>query len=187
MVRMESSKPDTTNVDISSILEKVKSLEAEKTAMQNQLTESKQRVEKLVEGKKNEMNSTLNNVIKKYLDKIEPQDESRKETMTVKKDQFMKGLQSLADNTQEDSGIWQVMVCASEMEELRASEMEKLRTEVESLRASAVGKFAEEETRVGSKRRAESEPAVAESKDLWDDFNMMLRAENSLPVPEKKE
>jgi hypothetical protein len=165
--------------DMNAILEKIKALEQERAEMQKNLDTTQSRLGKMQEAKKAEMNHVLDNVIKKYVDKIQTTDESQKEVFNEKKQNFWEGMKRLADTTQEDSGIWQVMVCASQMEELRASEMEKMRLEYDEMKKQLNGRFGEEIERTGKKRRQEEEPEVPgrTSDSLWDDWKLMMEKE----------
>ena len=96
-------------------------------------------MEKLTEGKRAEMKSSLDTVIAKWLD-----DSVENESV---RSQFKEGMERLVKNTAEDSGVWQVVVCASAAHTRRINELEKLRAEHEELKTRMSGEFGSEASR----------------------------------------
>jgi predicted nuclease with TOPRIM domain len=83
--------------------------------------------------------------------------------------QFKDGMERLVKNTAEDSGVWQVVVCASAAHSRRLNEMEKLRGENEELKNKMNEEFGGKE---GLRKRAREETKEAEKDgtDFWGGF-----------------
>jgi len=151
----------TTQVDINSILQQVKVLQAEKENKEKELAETKRAAEereqalkdakeklaRLSEGKKLEMQQAYQNGIKNWLfDTVKDE---------VLRQQFEKGMTNLVENTADNSGVWQVMVQASNIHQQRMQELEKLRGEVTELKSRAGPDFRDEENRKRPRQEAE--------------------------------
>ena len=96
---------DPPKPELSSILTQVQTLQTDREKLMRELENAKQKVEKLTEGKRAEMKTSLDTVIAKWLE-----DSVENEGVQT---QFKEGMQRLVQNTAEDSGVWQVVVCAS--------------------------------------------------------------------------
>ena len=98
----------------------------------------------------------LQGTISKFIQDLQTTDEQTKTDLKS-------GLERLA-NTGDESGVWEVMACASAAHVERVNELEKLRTEVNTFRerekALQGGVFGTEESRIsndyGSKRKADN-------------------------------
>ncbi len=88
--------------------------------------------------------------------------------------QFKEGMERLVKNTAEDSGVWQVVVCASAAHAPRINEIERLRTEHEELKTKMGGEFGQEASR---KRVREETKEVGETStsDFWVGFEDSVR------------
>jgi hypothetical protein len=155
--------------ELSSILSQVQNLQSDREKLMKELENAKQKVEKLTEGKRTEMKTSLDTVIAKWLD-----DSVENEAI---RGQFKEGMERLVKNTAEDSGVWQVVVCASAAHARRANEIEKLRLECEDLKSKVSGEFSSEasrkrardETKEGASGSAEG--AISnDNGDFWNGF-----------------
>jgi hypothetical protein len=155
--------------DLSSILSQVKGLEEEKAkllamleAERERLKEEQAKTIKLSEGKRNEMRQSLETVITNWL-----QDAVKDEKI---REEFKAGMNRLAEDAKDDSGVWQVVCCASQVHAQRLQEFERIRTENEELKSRGVGggvagDFREEATR----KRQRDEPGGGEG-NIWLEF-----------------
>jgi hypothetical protein len=162
-----SSLPaDAPKVELNSILTQVQSLQTDREKLMKELDNARQKVEKLTEGKRLEMKNSLDTVIAKWL-------EDSVENEGVRS-QFKEGMERLVKNTAEDSGVWQVVVCASAAHARRINEIERLRTEHEELKTKMGGEFGQE----GSRKRAREETkevGEANTSDFWVGFEDSVR------------
>jgi hypothetical protein len=158
--------------DLSSILARVQGLEEEKTRLVQMLEAERERVkevqaraEKMSEGKRNEMRQALETVITNWL-----QDSVQDEKV---REEFKQGMSRLVDNTAEDSGVWQVVACASNVHARRLQELERFRLENEELKARGAGEFRDE----ASRKRGREEEAAPNSGtgNIWTEFEQEIR------------
>jgi hypothetical protein len=160
--------------DLSSILSQVRGLEEEKArllqmleAEQNRVKEAQARVDKMSEGKRNEMRQALETVITNWL-----QDAVKDEKV---REEFKQGMNRLVETTAEDSGVWQVVACASNVHAQHLQELERFRLENEELKARSGGEFREE----GSRKRGRDEPGAAADAgppgNIWTEFEQEIR------------
>jgi chromosome segregation ATPase len=168
----------TANVDLNGILQQVKGLESEKERLQKQLEEAVRRAEdalsreaeaqakseKLSESKRAEMQQALQGVIKTWLKDSVEDEKVRQE--------FEDGMQRLVKDTKEDSGVWKLVCCASQLHARRLEEVEQLRVECDSLRSKQQGTFHDD----ASRKRARDDPEKGATGNVWDDFESSLRA-----------
>ena len=156
------SQSEAPKAELSSILSQVQNLQTDREKLMKELENAKQKVEKLTEGKRVEMKTALDTVVAKWLD-----DSVENESIRT---QFKEGMERLVKNTAEDSGVWQVVVCASNVHAKRLNEIEKLRAEHEELKTRMHGEFGGQE---GSKKRAREEGERKEEKgDFWAGFEL---------------
>lgn len=132
--------------DLSSILSQVKGLEEEKGRLLQLLEAERERTkeiqakaEKMSEGKRNEMRQSLETVITNWLQDAVQDEKIREE--------FKKGMGRLVEDTAEDSGVWQVVCCASNVHAQRLQEIERMRLENEELKSRGSGAFKDEASR----------------------------------------
>ena len=145
--------------ELSSILTQVQTLQTDREKLMKELESARHKVEKLTEGKRAEMKGSLDTVIAKWLD-----DSVENETVRT---QFKEGMERLVKNTAEDSGVWQVVVCASAAHARRLSELEQLRQAHDELKTRMNGEFANE----GSRKRQRDDTKEKEpTTDFWAGF-----------------
>jgi chromosome segregation ATPase len=162
---MSTGTIEPPKAELTSILTQVQSLQTDREKLIKELENAKQKVERLTEGKRTEMKTSLDTVIAKWLD-----DSVENEAI---RSQFKEGMERLVKNTAEDSGVWQVVVCASAAHTRRISELEKLRAEHEELKTRMTGEFGTENSR--KRGRDESKEgaiggADGEKTDFWAGF-----------------
>ena len=174
----EPPKPELT-----SILTQVQTLQTDREKLMRELELAKQKVEKLTEGKRQEMKQSLDTVISKWLE-----DSVENEGVRT---QFKEGMERLVRNTAEDSGVWQVVVCASAAHSRRLGELEKLRMEHEELKTRINGEFGGAE---GSRKRAREETKEGaggigggggergEKGDFWAGFEDVMKGKGFDPA-----
>ena len=160
--------------DLSSILSQVRGLEEEKARLlqmleteRERLKEAQARADKMSEGKRNEMRQALETVISNWL-----QDAVKDEKV---REEFKQGMNRLVENTAEESGVWQVVACASNVHAQHLQELERFRLENEELKARAGGEFRDE----ASRKRGRDDPpgggADAVPGNIWTEFEQEIR------------
>ena len=77
--------------------------------------------------------------------------------------QFSDGMERLIKDTRAESGIWTVACEASQLHASKTEEIERLRIENESLKASGGGSFREE----SSRKRSREDPPPPNPNDFW--------------------
>jgi chromosome segregation ATPase len=152
---------EAPKAELTSILTQVQTLQTDREKLMKELENARHKVEKLTEGKRQEMQQSLNTVIAKWLE-----DSVENESVRT---QFKDGMERLVKNTAEDSGVWQVVVCASAAHSRRLNEMEKLRGENEELKNKMNGEFGGKEG-LGKRAREETKEAEKDSADFWGGF-----------------
>jgi len=170
-----NAPPDAPKVELNSILTQVQSLQTDREKLMKELDNARQKVEKLTEGKRAEMKNSLDTVIAKWLE-----DSVENEGIRT---QFKEGMERLVKNTAEDSGVWQVVVCASAAHARRLNEIERLRTEHEELKTRMNGEFGNEASRKrgreeisgGSAGSAKDSRSDALGGDFWAGFEDSVR------------
>jgi len=169
-----SADPASNKPELNSILSQVQNLQTDREKLMRELESARQKVEKLTEGKRVEMKQCLDTVVARWLEESVENEANRTS--------FKQGLERLVRDTAEDSGVWQVVVCASSAHARRATELEKLRLGCDQLRTKTVGEFGSE----ASRKRGREEgaiPAVGEAsnRDSGDDkSNFWVGFEDSL-------
>jgi len=163
MQMAEAEKPDLT-----SVLSHVSVLETEKRALQESLTRQNERLERLTQSKREEMKTQLDTMITEWLKDI---DVSNEEVKT----EFMTGMERIVKDTKDDSGVWQVMCCASNAHRRNVTQLQKVQEEYNELKNKVEGgTFRNEETRLGKRRQTE-EP-VQGPGNIWDEFESYMKA-----------
>ena len=161
------SATEPPKAELTSILTQVQSLQTDREKLMKELESAKQKVEKLTEGKRAEMKTSLDTVIHKWL-------EDSVENEAVRS-QFKEGMERLVKNTAEDSGVWQVVVCASAAHSRRINELEKLRAEHEELKTRVAGEFGTEASRKRGREETKegsgSGSGEADKGDFWAGFD----------------
>ena len=157
-----NNSTEAPKAELTGILSQVQNLQTDREKLMKELEVAKQRVEKLTEGKRAEMKNALDTVVAKWLE-----DSVENETVRT---QFKEGMERLVKQTAEDSGVWQVAVCASAAHAKKIDELERLRAEHEELKTRVNGEFGNE----ASRKRAREETGGAnnneEPTDFWTGF-----------------
>lgn len=158
--------------DVSSLLTHVSTLEherallrQEKEKLENMLQNQTQQLDKYQEAKRTEMKTKLDTMITDWLTDIDVADDK------IKKE-FMNGMERLVKETKDESGVWQVMCCASAAHNRRVSEIQRLQDEYGSIKSLAEkGTFQTEEARVVGKRKEPEQPV----RDVWSEFESFMK------------
>ena len=181
----QSSNNQQPSMDLASVLAKIQSLEKEKADMRAQLDMTTTKLSKLQESKRSEMEQMMNSTISKWLESLNTSD-------AAAKDQLKDGLNRLVQSGDE-SGVWNVIACASSSWVSNVNQIEQLTTQLneyrEKERLLSGGIFQSEESRVsgaippvtGDKRKADgiSQAHGASSGspgDIWSEFQTMIMA-----------
>jgi len=160
----EVEKPDLT-----SVLNHVSVLETEKQALQDSLKRQNERLERLTQSKRDEMKTQLDTMITEWLKDI---DVSNEEVKT----EFMTGMERIVKDTKDDSGVWQVMCCASNAHRRNVMQLQKVQEEYNELKNKVEGgTFRNEEARLGKRRQMEEEPTRG-SGNIWDEFESYMKS-----------
>lgn len=155
----------TTNdkTDIANILGHMKHLEETKLALESQLKQANDRITSLSAEKRASMESALNTVINTWVSAVETKDESTKAD-------FLKGCKALVDKSDEGSGVWQMMVAASNLHARQEHDLDKLRSENKELKTRFDGMYDTSDARTDGKRARTDAIADTPSVTIWDDF-----------------
>lgn len=163
--------------DLSSILSQVKGLEDEKAKLiqmlemeRERLKETQAKADKMSESKRQEMQQALDTVIMNWLQDAVKDDKLRTE--------FKEGMDRLVKNTAEDSGVWQVMCCASNVHAQRLQEIERIRTENEELKTRTGGSFRDENARKRGRDDADTADTAGARRgdaNIWTEFEEDIR------------
>jgi hypothetical protein len=138
--------------DISSILAQVQALQSDKDRLMKELSHLKQ-------GKREEMKKVWDTVISKWLEDSVQDEDAKK--------QFTEGMTRIMDTTKEN-GIWTVACAASNLHKSHLEEIERLRTEVNTLKTGAAGSFRDD----ASRKRGREEPVQENPNDFWAGFEL---------------
>lgn len=157
----------TPEVDINTLLTQLKSIESDRTALLQQVQAMQEKIGKLTEGKKAEMQKALDTVINDWL-VASVEDESVRE-------EFKKGMGRLVEQTAEESGVWRVVCCASSLHAKKLEELENMRIQVENAKKGG-GDFKDE----ASRKRPLEEPEKAEC-NIWEEFANTMRGRTFEP------
>jgi chromosome segregation ATPase len=138
---MSTTAPtETASVDIQSIMKQVAALQQQNSSLSqekeglseqvksftSQVKQNEESLTKLRGSKQREMQQTFQG-IKSWLDGVPMQD-------AAVRDQLTNGLQDYIAKAADESGVWQVMVCASSAAAKKDEEFQQLRAEYESLK-----------------------------------------------------
>lgn len=118
-----------------------------------------------------EMETMMNNTITKWLEQLDTKDQANKELLK-------QGLQKLASEGNE-SGVWEVVACASSNWAANVNQIESLTNEINGFKEKEKqlqgGLFGDESARVGEKRKADDERAGGEkANDMWGEIETMF-------------
>lgn len=170
----EAAQPGISSQNVSAILSQIAKLEQHNKTLENELKTKSEEVTKLSEKKRKEMQHVYDTVISKWVDTLETNKPEAKE-------EFKHGMQRLAEKTEEDNGIWQVVMCASANAAKKEEEFQALQKQYAELKQQAEGgSFAHEDARVGAKRAALEPPDAVEPEapaDIWSQFETYMKSE----------
>ena len=159
---------EAPKAELTSILSQVQNLQTDREKLMKELELAKQKVEKLTEGKRAEMKNALDTVVAKWLE-----DSVENESVRA---QFKEGMERLVKNTAEDSGVWQVAVCASAAHAKKINELERLRAEHEELKSRMGGEFGTEASRKRGREETKEGAAEDAPTDFWVGFEESFKA-----------
>jgi hypothetical protein len=175
--------------DVDSIMRKMADQQTMITKLNEQLQTKSDDVQKLSEKQRKEMKHIYDTVIAGWVDQQETVNPQTRE-------EFKNGIMRLAENAQDENGIWQVVMCASsasqrdrECAAKKETEFQTLNKNYEELKTRVEGgRFSQEDARVGSKRAAPEEPIHPSGGNLgiWDQFGDFMKTSynnDSFPPP----
>lgn len=166
--------------DITTLLTQLKNIEGDREQLLKQVELLQQKIGKLTEGKKAEMQKALDTVISDWLKESVDDEQVREE--------FKKGMARLVDQTAEESGVWRVVCCASSLHAKRLQEIETMRIEMDNMKravgsAAASISFSNDENRKrgfdqisgGTSDSRGAETGSREEKNIWDEFGEFMK------------
>lgn len=156
-------------MDMASVLGRIQQLEKLNAELSSTITAKDGQLERLTEGKRAEMKTLLETTMARFLEDLQTRDSKTKEDLK-------EGLARLAQRGDE-SGVWEVMACASASHVEKVNELEKLRSEVNDFREKERqlqgGLFASEAARV-------KDPAQEHGKRKFDEISTS-HTDNGVP------
>ena len=158
-------------VDINTLLTQLKAIENDRTTLLQQVQVMQEKIGKLTEGKKAEMQKALDTVINDWLMASVEDEQVR--------DEFKKGMSRLVDQTAEESGVWRVVCCASSLHAKKLQELEDMRIQVENVKRQ--GDFKDE----GSRKRPLEESTSnqpSEDRNIWEEFAINMKGRTFEPT-----
>lgn len=163
-------------MDMASVLAKIQALEREKMEMKSNLEQTNMRLSRLQEGKRAEMEAMMNSTISKWLEQLETKDGTAKESLR-------EGLNKLVQDGNE-SGVWEVVACASSNWASNVNTIEALTNEINSYKEKERqlhgGLFREEDSRLENSttsKRKSDDISQRDPSDIWGEFeNMIMRS-----------
>jgi hypothetical protein len=170
---------NNSSVDMASVLSKIQALEQDKIDLKHVLEQQNQKISKLQEAKRAEMETLLNNTISKWVAQLDTKDPASKEKL-------LDGLNRIASSGDEQSGIWSVIACASSNWIANVNTIETLTNEVNSYREKEKmlqgGLFQDESNRVdggAANKRKVDNISNSDPSDIWGEFEDMLTSKQS--------
>ncbi|KAJ1482399.1 hypothetical protein T484DRAFT_1804025 [Baffinella frigidus] len=181
-------QPTDTNVvapsagnDVNAMMMKMADQQHMISQLNEQLATKDADVKALSAKSRAEMQNLYSTVIEKWVDTLDTtSDQSRQE--------FKNGMMRLADNAEDQNGIWQVVMCASsaakrdrESAAIKEQNFQELTKNYDELKTRVGGgNFMQQENRVsGHKRPAENEATRPEKNNIWDDFSSYMKTSYS--------
>lgn len=164
-------------LDMASVLHKLQFMEKEKADLRALIQSQEAKLSKLTEGKRASMQELLHTTIAGWLKDLETKDEKTKQ-------ELMQGLTGLAEKGDE-SGVWEVVCCASAAHAQNVNKIESLTQENTQYKererqlqgglfqheSSRLGSISASDTGVGEKRKADD---ISPQPDIWGEFQSML-------------
>jgi hypothetical protein len=161
--------------DIDSIMRKMAEQQNQISSLNEQLETKSQDVKKLSEKQRSEMKHIYDTVISKWVDGLDT-------TNAKSREEFKSGLCRLAENAEQENGIWQVIMSASAASQTDKANAMVKETEFQTLTQNynelktrvGGGRFSDESARIGSKRAA-TDDAARPVNDIWDNFSSFMK------------
>jgi hypothetical protein len=178
------SKNEVGNAPDGNILQHIKSLEQSKAELQQsnaqleqQLKQADARADRMSVKTREGMQAAMDTLMKKWMDAVETKDEG------VKAD-FKGGLDKLINKSQEENGVWRMMLAASSLHERQEHNLEKLRLENNELKTKGDDLYGSSASRVVGEKHRQSDQAdrssvQAPAGNIWDDFAKDIRGSTS--------
>ncbi len=116
----------STETDINSVLGHVSQLESKNRALEEELAANRARLEKYQEVAQNKMKEKLQGEILQWFNSIDVADEKVKS-------EFLNSMEKIVKETKEDSGVWQVMCCASKAHLQNVNQLNEITEKYNSL------------------------------------------------------
>lgn len=175
--------------DLNAIFQQIQKLHDQNKSLQEQIQIKQERIGRLEHKTQEEMNKQNEKQIDPFLEALPGLDAAAREKVK-------KGLKDLIDLAAQDSGVWQVMCCASAAHQQSVTRLEQLQREASELREKVNGgHFGADAQRMAdvqdiasssSGKRKHNVISAPESSDVkmgvWDDFEIMLKRENGIRV-----
>lgn len=152
--------------------EKIKELE-------KKLKVTAEKAEKFSKHTSERMQALYKTLAEQWIDPMPPEDDKaddkQKEDFTKAKESCKSGLQNIIKNSDENSGVWRLMVAASAQHARQVHDLEQMRVENNELKLKLDGRFGQEAARVGEKRPADEQldrgSELRDANDnMWDLF-----------------
>ena len=159
---MASSSSVPPEIDINTLLTQMKSMEGDREQLLQRVQQMQEKIGKLTEGKKQEMQTTLETVIQKWLEESVADEAVREE--------FKKGMSRLVDQTAEESGVWRVVCCASNLHAERLKELERLRTENNSLKTGTIQSMESKKRSFDEVNGNQGDRSDRGDVNIWEEF-----------------
>ena len=175
--------------DLNAIFQQIQRLHDQNKNLQEQIQIKQDRIGRLEHKTQEEMNKHNVNEIDPWLEALPGLDPASREKVK-------KGLKDLIDLAAQDSGVWQVMCCASAAHQQSVTRLEQLQRETSELREKVSGgHFGGDSQRMSdaqdissnaSGKRKHNVISTPETSDVklgvWDDFEVMMKRENGVRV-----
>lgn len=129
------------------------------------------KLEKYTQVQRDAMKAKLDTLITEWVNNIDVNDEK------IKAD-FLSGMDKIVKETKEDSGVWQIMCCASQAHKQSLEKINDLTERYNQLQqqVSGGGSFRDEGARIAVKRKFDDvEPSSNAPRSIWDEFEANMR------------
>lgn len=181
----ESDVPQLKNIlsHVDSLEKSNKEKEAEIKKLQEQLKITDEKAQRFSKVTSDRMQAVLKTLAQQWIDPMPPEnaenaDEKQKEEFQKAKESCKSGLEKIVKNSDENSGVWRLMVAASAQHARQQHNLEQMRIENNELKLKLDGRFGEESARVGDKRPAleqldrhdEMRDSAETITNMWDLF-----------------
>lgn len=179
-----SEVPQLKNIltHVDQLEEQTKAKDAEIEKLRKELKKTAEKAEKFSKHTSERMQAVYKALAEQWIDPMPPEDdkadEKQREDWTKAKESCKSGLQNLIKNSDENSGVWRLMVAASAQHARQVHDLEQMRVENNELKLKLDGRFGEQASRVGQKRPADEQldrmhevrEHSEETVNMWDQF-----------------